>query len=153
MSIGATMKGMDKWLSLLQRSSKAVDMAVKKETLRGATKIAKRAKEKILKGPKTGEIYPRGKTTHTASRKGEAPANDTGNLQRSIKVMGVKGAGGGTWIAAVTVTAPYAAALEYGTRDGSIDARPFMAPSMNELKDEISRDIVAAVAKALEGAE
>ncbi len=50
------------------------------------------AKQAIIKGPKTGRLYriPGRKRRHRASRAGQAPANLTGKLQRSVgfQVMG-----------------------------------------------------------------
>ena len=93
-------------------------------------------------------MYARGKKTHTASRPGEAPANDTGNLQRSITVSGIKSTGNTTWTATVEANTPYARALEFGTLDGSIEPRPFLVPAFNELRDEIAADIRDEIAKA-----
>jgi len=48
--------------------------------------LARTAKQSIIKGPKTGKLYRiKGrKNRHRASAPGEAPANLSGNLQKSI---------------------------------------------------------------------
>jgi hypothetical protein len=46
--------------------------------------IFRTARRSLITGPKTGRIYTRGGVTHQASRKGEAPASDTGTLFNHI---------------------------------------------------------------------
>ena len=109
------------------------------------------AQNKILKQPKTGKrrIVRRGKTRrrvlHTASAPGEAPANLSGDLRRSIgfKVQGHSqltfGAGGDDLV--------YARPLELGNPKGNLKKRPYLIPSIKEnfrnmslhLEDNIKR--------------
>lgn len=114
---------------------------------------------RILKGPKSGIIYHRkGKGTrarnsrtggagvdHQASAPGEAPANDTGHLARSINV--VAGAPGKVSTSIVNINAEYAQMLEYGTTH--IEPRPFVRPSLEDNKLLMSETIKAEVVKAL----
>jgi HK97 gp10 family phage protein len=101
------------------------------------------AKRLIIKGPKTGRIYERGKTKkgkrkfHQASAPGEPPANDTGFLVSHIFAEpvreGLVGAskaipGASKNIAArIVARAPYAVHLEFGTR--KMEPRPFIRPA------------------------
>lgn len=82
------------------------------------------AQKSILRGKKTGYLYPRGKRTHQASAPGQPPANDTGFLANNIKAevnqtepMTVE----------LRSLAPYSVHLEYGTT--KMAARPFLRPA------------------------
>lgn len=118
---------------------------------------ARRAIEKIS----GGRIYRRGKSTngrgkrgiggrtgiHIASKPGDAPNKDTGNLIRNILVSKVKGNARRGYSATVKATTPYASSLEYGTR--RMKARPFMAPALAKNKPKIEKLIRNAVRSAL----
>ena len=95
-----------------------------------AMKIRTTAVDLIQKGPKSGRVY----GEHQASAPGEAPASNTGDLARSIRV--VKGEEK-TWF--VVARVPYASYLEFGTE--YMEPRPFMTPAfvqaLPNLKDEI----------------
>jgi hypothetical protein len=102
---------------------------IEKGTLDGLQALAlmaqSDAQRRILKGPKTGRVYKRGKVTHRASAPGEAPANDLGFLVGSIKIditqkMQVD----------LRALAPYAIHLEYSTVN--LAARPFLRPAGEE---------------------
>jgi HK97 gp10 family phage protein len=130
----------------LATKRKSIERALARGVTKGAMLIQKTAREKILKGPKTGRLYgtvsdmikaDRGgkaaaRRLHQASGPGEAPANDTGNLQRSINIVAASPSDRAT--ANVTANAEYAAPLEYGTK--TMEPRPFMEPSMIENKDK-----------------
>jgi HK97 gp10 family phage protein len=130
LSVQFAVKGLDS----LQKSIAKHVREKKKARMRALTKAAylvrADAQQLITRGPKTGRVY--GK--HQASAPGQPPANDTGNLVRSITVDPV------TEEEMVTVTcrAPYAAALELGTDDGKIKERPFMRPAANRNKKAVS---------------
>lgn len=108
--------------------------------------------KKIMSPPKSGITYKRGGRTHQASAPGEAPANDLGNLVASIRQEfepeHLRGF--------VAVTAPYAAALEYGALrtavggNWELEARPYARPSVVEnteiIKVEMQRHIQEAIA-------
>ena len=72
--------------------------------------------KKIQRGPKTGRIYQRGNVVHQASKKGEAPATDTGRLVNSIYFDRARGFLGAA-VATVGSKIAYALHLEYGTRN------------------------------------
>lgn len=86
-----------------------------------ALKIRTIAVDLVHKGPKSGHMY----GDHQASAPGEAPASDTGDLARSIKVR--KGEDGTYYVVA---SASYASYLEFGTEQ--MEARPFMTPAFAE---------------------
>lgn len=109
--------------------------------------------KKIMSPPKTGRVYKSGGRSHQASAPGEAPANDLGNLVASIREEYEPNHLRGF----VVVSAPYAAALEYGALRmamGSyweLEPRPYARPSVAEnsetIKVEMQRQIRAAIEK------
>jgi hypothetical protein len=118
----------------------------------------------IKTGEKTGRVYDRnehevsfttatgkavaftvyrGKTRrkpHQASAPGEAPASDTGLLANSIQTEMR-----GDLSADVVVGAEYGAALEFGSLDGRIAPRPFLAPAVEAEREEFERGIARAI--------
>lgn len=131
----------------LTKKSKAVERAILRATMRAAILVQGKARVKIMKGPKSGAIYPRGKKKHQASAPGEPPANDTGNLQRSMSCVS-KGLTDGVATVELQVAAPYAAALEFGNLSGTIKERPFLRPSVKESEKEIEAIAKQAVIEA-----
>jgi hypothetical protein len=106
-----------------------------------------KAKGKINSGSKTGRVYTQevsfttksGKAVsftmamklrpypHQASAPGESPANWTGQLANSIEAIRT-----GTYSSEVRVGSNHGAALELGTADGKLAARPFLFPAVEE---------------------
>ena len=93
-------------------------------------------------GGKTGNTYfvPKTKVKYTASSAGEYPAVATGNLKRGTTITY---ANMQDKTAYVIARAEYAEALEYGTR--TTKARPFMKPSLEANKKNISKNIKQAI--------
>lgn len=131
----------------LGRKLKGINKTVARAITKGAFLVQKTARTKIMKGPKTGIKYARGKGFHQASAAGEPPANDLGNLQRSINVVAAQP---GSPVAYVNANTEYAAPLELGTK--TMEPRPFMTPSVQENAAQIEALVKAAVAEALEEA-
>lgn len=71
---------------------------------------------------------------HVPSAPGEPPNWDTGVLANNITTQQV-----GDFVAEATSSAPYAAALEYGTY--KMEARPYMAPAASNKREEVMRNI------------
>lgn len=80
---------------------------------------------------------------HQASSPGDPPAPDTGTLRRSLFWEVVRK--GNMVLGYVGSNLKYAAALEYGTKDGKIAPRPYLRPARNKNRDRI----VKIIAKAL----
>ena len=116
----------------------AISQEMDKLVLRVAHQIRNHAIESIQRGQKTGREYKIRSVTHTASAPGEAPANMTGNLVRSIRVEHFPGSG----TARVAVAASYARELEFGTK--KIAPRPFLRPSIAKVKAEMP-DLIKGV--------
>ena len=80
-----------------------------------------------MSGPKSGQLYKRGKKMHRASAPGEAPAVDTGNLVNSFST-----ARAGRLRYEIDVNAEYAPHLEFGT--SRMAARPFLRPALKAVE-------------------
>jgi hypothetical protein len=144
----------------------AILVAIARGVFKGAMLIQKTARKKIMGPPKTGRVYgaeadvqafikgnakqkkAAGKKVHQASAPGEAPANDLGNLQRSINI--IAGKPGVVTEASVTANAEYASWLENGTLDGKIAPRPFLTPSMVESAQECSELLRLEITKEIQ---
>jgi HK97 gp10 family phage protein len=109
-------------------ASPAVEKLVTSALFNGAEIIARSAQISITTGAVSGK-------GHIASKPGEAPNNDTGDL-----VRGIEAARHGPLKARVTSSAPHAAPLEFGT--SKMAARPYMVPARNKNKKEV-RDLVS----------
>ena len=109
---------------------------------------ARRSIEKIS----GGKVYvrKRGKReteVHIASKPGDAPNKDSGDLIRNIRVSKVEGNARRGYSASVEAVTPYASYLEYGAK--RMKARPFMAPALAKNKPKIAKLIRNAVRSAL----
>ena len=96
---------------------------------RATLMVEGRILDSIQRDAKTGATY--GK--HQASAPGEAPATDTGQLVRSI-TMSVDD-NDGEVVGTIRASAPYAAALEFGT--SNIAPRPYMQPGLESQRRSI----------------
>jgi hypothetical protein len=82
---------------------------------------------------------------HQASAPGEAPHTDLGHLANSIQVVET-----GALSAEVQVGSEYGAALEFGTVDGRIAARPFLTPAMEAQAEPFRERCETALRTAIE---
>lgn len=84
------------------------------------------ARQLIIKGPKTGKLYRISgrKKKHRASSPGEAPANLSGNLQRSVNFL-VQGSDSMKFGAYIE----YGGFLELGT--SKMEARPYLIKAID----------------------
>ncbi len=111
--------------------------------------LRRTARKKILDKPKTGKIYivRRGKRTrrHQASAPGEAPANLTGKLRKSVgfKVRGSRQLEFGAGLDGVN----YAGFLENGTT--RMEPRPYLRPSIRENERDIKKYLRKQIGKQL----
>lgn len=105
-------------------------------------RLQRAGQKAILNGPKTGIIYKRsGGRTHQASAPGEAPANDTGNLLKSVeyKARSTELVWG--------YTAKYGRFLELGTR--KMKKRPNIIKRSVESQKEAKADFEKTIGRAL----
>lgn len=105
----------------------------------------KREVRRLIRDPnKTGRIYNIGGKLHQASAPGEAPANLSGRLARSV----------GSKVSSPTRlvifdTAPYGGYMEHGTRDGRIAPRPHLRPAALSKSREVIQAIELAVKRQI----
>jgi len=109
--------------------------------------LVKTARDSIRKPPKTGRLYriPGRKRRHRASAPGEAPANLTGALARSVNAE-QRG-----WDELhFGATTRYARILELG--GGNIEPRPFLEPAVKAMegnaREHFEREIQAKLTKS-----
>ncbi len=132
--VKALVLGMKKLKAKLDQVEKAGRKATLDATVETAYAIQGDAVRSIQRGPKTGREYQRKKSSHKASAPGEAPASDTGNLARNIRVKVDRNRGE----VQVEANTPYAAALEFGSRGNPktgkppMEPRPFMGPAFHK---------------------
>lgn len=128
----------------VEKDASGLDAAVEKAIGQGLMALAlmaqTEAQRSILKGPKTGRLYPRGKRVHQASAPGEAPANDFGFLAANIKADLTNDFTANLWS-----LAPYSIHLEYGTVN--MAARPFLRPAGDAMREE-GKEVINAYVKA-----
>lgn len=113
----------------LRTMSEATDAATKQATATGAALIESETKRKL-------STYSHPKGTKTPSAPGEPPAVVSGQLRRSIKVVGPRPIGGGTWEAQIGPTAAYGRIQELGGEiwtGATLPPRPYLAPTVNSL--------------------
>lgn len=91
-----------------------------------AEKMAENMKQSILTGAKSGEQYYSNGKRHQSSAPGQAPANNTGALVRSIKVKKNRNE------ATISIEKDYAVYLEFGT--SKMRPRPFIIPAFLKTK-------------------
>lgn len=130
-----------------KRTAKEVGRAVR----RGALAIENRAAQGIIDPPKTGRIYPskhRKGALHQASAPGEFPAADSGRLHQSI-THAMTANGPENYRAEVAANAPHATFLEFGT--SNMAPRPFMAPSFDEVRPAVEKNIRRAIQRGARG--
>lgn len=112
-----------KALLSLKDMPNATDRGIRSSFYWSGKGLVKRANRMILDPPKTGKVYRINGRNHRASAPGEAPANLTGTLRRSIDFE-VRGSMNMTFGA----NAPYAKYLEDGTE--KMKARPYLLPAI-----------------------
>lgn len=122
---------------------KVVDQAV----VATAAAIQRGYVSRVQRGGRSGRVYEKyaPRRTHQASGPGEAPKTDTGQLANSAVVMHTPG----TRSAQVVVTAPYAAALEFGSPGNNLAPRPALGPATKEEEPRYLARVQNAVAATL----
>jgi len=111
-----------------------------------AESILSNAVAKILNPPKSGIIYKRKGVEHQASAPDEAPASDTGRLAASGRVIPNLE----NLSAVVNFSTEYAAALEFGRKDGKILPRPYARPALAEESKGFRDGVKAAVVRVVD---
>jgi phage gpG-like protein len=112
--------------------------------------VATQARKNVQQSGRGGRTYQKysPRRTHKASKAGESPATDQGNLARSIssysdnqnKII---------YVYCSAQIAPYARALEYGDMSGNLAPRPFLRPALLAKRDNVMRIMAGAVNRAM----
>lgn len=134
-----------KYMQHLYSVSAKSQLSLQKGLMQVGIENARHAKALIRdKKSKTGRWYVFRGRPHQASAPGEAPANRSGELQRSIgyQVRGWHSVEFGT-------TLPYGKWLENGTKDGKIAPRPFLSRTVKEKSKDNFITIESAIDKTL----
>jgi len=129
---------LDRFIGINPRVSKEMRFAIN----RGAREVRNTAMKSINQMSR-GRVY--GK--HRASRAGDAPNKDTGNLIRNIRVSTGRGNALKGYYATVEAVTPYAVALEKGTKN--MKPRPFMKPALKKNQKLINDLVRKAIRSAI----
>lgn len=144
--ISFTVQGIDALTDRLSDVPK--DMAKEiREAVNQSVLMVKDSALRSVRRHSAGKTYKRGNKTHVASRPGDAPNSDGGNLIENIRVSTAKGNMLKGYSAEVKAITPYAMRLEYG--QGKLKARPFMRPALEKNKAKIRKLIIKAVKKSI----
>jgi HK97 gp10 family phage protein len=146
-------------LRMLKNLPDSVADEVNKATKRTAFTIMANAVKSISADPSPGITYKKYhkkkngggfRGNHTASKPGDAPNSDTGNLVQSITVIKLKPSGG---LDQYSIGSPldYAAWLEFGTLD--MAARPWLSPAVDKAEAGHIERVTKAVKKGIKDAE
>jgi len=145
-------RNFDKEMRRLKATPEAIADAVRKELLSTAVFIRNRIIKNMRNTPKTGRRYRKTKNKnifHTASSPGYAPAVDTGDLLKSIK-MDVRLSEVEVGSNLTGKKGKYPVFLEFGTKN--MDARPWLSPAFEDGKREfrstIRRRVINAIRRA-----
>ena len=124
--------GVEDATKALEQVKEDLEKDMQEVLLGGGQLIRGEAIRSIQQGSKSGKTYKRYNPTrtHKASAPGEAPASDTGNLVRNIRVKQKS-----LDIVTVESRASYSKFLEYGT--SKMQARPFLFPAFKMSQGKI----------------
>ncbi len=124
----------DASIELLSRLRVAAEAA----TERSAEGLIEKMQAK-LNEPKSGRTY----GAHSASAPGEAPATDTGTLERALHHLPARGGGQEVFVGE---EASYAARyLEEGSPGGKIAPRPWFWPAVEAHRADYTAELEAAI--------
>jgi len=124
---------------LNKRVLKSTEVELKKLIFESSLLVERTAKDSLISGNKSGNVYIRGGKPHTASAEGEAPANDGGNLLSGIstRVKEMRSSVIGQVFTNSHGLSPYGKDLEFGTKN--MGKRPFMQPALEQNRPKIRR--------------
>lgn len=131
----------------LKKAKDAANKAAEQEVNRARLAVETTAKQLIARGPKTGNIYPRGGGKfHQASAPGQPPATDTGTLVSSIESK-IEIHRPGVASAVVWTEKDYGKFLEFGTKD--IEPRPWLTPAVEQNRERFPEALGKAVIRGI----
>ena len=138
MSKQATVQGLAQLRDNVAKLSAEIGPHLTKAAIKGARLVQTRV-IKSIKAQSQGEEVERHHAgqapySHIASKPGDAPNTDTGELIRGIQVEATPAA---VLVGVEASQDKKAMALEFGRSDGSMAARPFLFPAFEASKPEI----------------
>ena len=136
----------DKAFLIVSAMSFTVPKGIKQGLLDVGPELMREVKRRIQYPPKTGRVYIIGGKRHQASAPGEAPANLTGNLVRSVRYTVPSD---NRLVIGEVKSAPYAKYLEKGSPGGKILPRPHLKPAVANKAREIEQAIQRGVFKEI----
>tara|TARA_R110000851_G_scaffold143173_1_gene282056 strand:- start:524 stop:952 length:429 start_codon:yes stop_codon:yes gene_type:complete len=136
--MAVTVKGLKKLINKLDKLGVTTEKVMQEALVISGKKVQREAKLLISTSSPSGIFYGR----HRASAAGEAPASDTGNLVRNIKVKEEKRS---VKVGILDQKAIYGAYLEFGT--STIAPRPWLKPATDMSKDFIKKSFTIALKK------
>tara|TARA_Y100000114_G_C11527034_1_gene216188 strand:+ start:42 stop:491 length:450 start_codon:yes stop_codon:yes gene_type:complete len=144
MRVSIQVKGIKEALSALKNLQNNLEEPFREVIQGGAQLIRGEAIKSIQSGPKSGRVYEKynPRRTHKASAPGEAPASDTGNLVRNIRVVQEN-----KDLIKVESNASYSQFLEFGT--SKMLARPFLFPATERSRPKIAQAVFNRVVKEI----
>lgn len=146
-----SVEGAQELKAALALLSKQLGPHVAKAVFRGGRLVQSRVIKRIQKPQGVGQWVTRYQPgqkpyQHLASAPGQSPNSDTGELVRGIQVEIVSG---DVIVGVESSQDDKALALEFGTTDGRLKPRPFLIPSLEESRREITQLIEQAVNKQI----
>lgn len=139
--------GEESVIASLDGYGKRAEAAVQAVVLEYTKKVHGTARE-LTEGEGSGNIYERPWGSHQASAPGEPPAEDTGRLRATIRMVLTRTASliVGKVLAGGKMGVDYAAALEFGVQNTEgIEARPFLRPALKEHIEDFIQDLKKAL--------
>ena len=133
-----TVKGLKELIRKLDKLGVTTPQVMQEALVISGKKVQREAKILINTSSPSGKFY--GK--HRASAAGEAPATDTGNLVRNIKVKEERQS---VKVGILDQRAIYGAYLEFGT--SKIAPRPWLKPATDMSRDFIKKSFTIALKK------
>jgi len=146
--LSVRMMGRKRTREALKDAKKRGAFAIEDFTEIIAEKVMAQAIHLMADTPKTGKIWMTERGPHQASAPGEAPAEFTGALIRSMQVTQTK-INQYAFSASVGSNLHYAAELEFFGPNYDGKPRPFLQPAV----DIVEREVGAALADSWKGAE
>lgn len=138
-----SIKGIDKLIKKLKKLDDAVENDVEIVLAAVSNDMRNTAIDSLdTVSPGRDYVKPGGRT-HRASKPGDAPNTDEGQLKSGLFASKKKKNEYAFGVSGV----PYAKSLEYGTR--KMAARPFIRPAFNKHKDEIAEEIDKIIKRIL----
>lgn len=131
----------DAYLLKIMLAKQATDIALNAAWKEVGELVTNKLRYIIRNGPRTGRVYTFKGRKHQASAPGEAPANRTGRLARSV---GYKASGHHTLV--VGEEAEYAGWLENGTK--KMAKRPHLTVAVNETQTVTMNTLIKFIAEA-----